>query len=318
MKTYIVSSILILVLVSGIYMYMSSSRINGLVVRNYSFNTTDTTLKNVFIQKTKQKLDEISECILKAFLAVYSSSQIDKIINKETFLSDPNVIQIINKCTFNILKQLYFICSGAITTECHRKHITYIVDWVLQNVEYKEHTEEELKKYIFELMKDLEAKFCWDVETVALANKITYDKIIDFITPQVNTGIMIILTMTEKYNEWFKFMVTIILNTYRINNPSNSYDDFKKYISGITEAEIDKISDKAYLKLLIQIKIIVALKSKWCKPVDVLVEALKHIPFELFTDEQVALIVKKILDEWCWDINQYKDKTLNVLTSIIQ
>lgn len=318
MKTYIISSIIVLIIISSVYIYISSPKITNRVLRNFGINSTETSLKNIFIQKTKQKLNEISECILKAFLALYTSSHVDKIINKETFLNDPNVIQIINKCTFNVLRQLYFICSSAITTECHRKHIPYIVDWVLQNVEYKEHTEEELKRYIFDLRKDLEAMFCWDAETIALAHKITYDKIIDFITPQVSTGTLIILTMTEKYTEWFKFMVTIILNTYRKNNPSNSYDDFKKYISSITEGEIDKISDKAYLKLLIQIKIILALESKWCKPVDVLVEALKPVPFELFSDEQVAQIVKKILDEWCWNINQYKDKTLNVLTSIIQ
>lgn len=318
MNTFGIILLVVFIIVTGSYIYITAVTPLQTKGVNRIGNAEVSSLKNVFIQKTKQKLDEISECILKAFLSVYSSSQIDNIINKETFLSDPNVLQIVNKCTFNILKQLYFICKTAITTECHLKHIPYIVDWVLQNVEYKEHTEEELKRYIFELRKDVEAKFCWDTETVALAYKIIYDKIIDFIKPQVDTGILIILTMTEKYIEWFKFMATIILNTYRVNNPSNSYNDFKKYISDITESELDRISDKAYLKLLIQIKIIVGLKSKWCKPVDTLVQALGPIPFELFTDEQVAKIIKKILDEWCWDINRYKDKTLNVLTSIIQ
>lgn len=318
MKTYIVSLIVIVLVVSGVYMYVYYPNVNGRALRTSRISTAETSLKNVFIEKTKGKLDEISECILKAFLSVYSSSQVDKIINKETFLNDPSVIQIVNKCTFNVLRQLYFICLNSITTECHSKHIPYIVDWVLQNVEYKEHTEEELKRYIFELRKDVEAKFCWDAETIALANKITYEKIIDYISSQVETSTIIILTMTDKYLEWFKFMVTIILKTYRENNPANSYNDFQKYISEITETEIDKVTDKAYLKLLIQIKIIVSLQSKWCKPVDLLVEAIKPIPFELFTDEQVSQIVKKILDEWCWNINTYKDKTLNVLTSIIQ
>lgn len=318
MKTYIVSLIVILLVISGVYIYVYSPNINNQILRTSRISATETSLKNVFIEKTKGKLDEISECILKVFLSVYSSSQVDKIINKETFLTDPNVMEIVRKCTFNVLRQLYFICASAITTECHRKHIPYIVDWVLENVEYKEHTEEEIKKYIFELKKDVEAKFCWNAETIALAHKITFEKIIEYITPQVEQSTMIILTMTQKYQDWFKFMVSTILSNYRQNNPSNSYDDFQKYISQISESEIDKVTDKAYLKLLIQIKIIVELQSKWCKPVDLLVEAIKPIPFELFTDEQIIEIVKKILDEWCWNINTYKDKTLNVLTSIIQ
>lgn len=318
MKPYVVSLLIILLVVSGFYIYIYSCNTNGLVLGTSRISDAEPSLKTIFLEKTKGKLEEISECILKAFLAIYSSSQVDKIINKETFLNDPSVIQIVNKCTFKVLRQLYFICVSAITTECRRKHIPYIVDWVLENVEYKEHTEDEIKMYIFELKKDVEAKFCWNAETINLAHKITYEKIIEYISSQVETSTVIILTMTEKYQAWFKFMVTIILNNYRENNPANSYNDFQKYISGITETEIDKVSDKAYLKLLIQIKIIVSLQSKWCKPVDLLVEAIKPIPFELFTDEQVSQIVKKILDEWCWDINTYKDKTFNVLTSIIQ
>ena len=318
MKPYVVSLLIILLVVSGFYIYIYSCNTNGLVLGTSRISDAEPSLKTIFLEKTKGKLEEISECILKAFLAIYSSSQVDKIINKETFLNDPSVIQIVNKCTFKVLRQLYFICVSTITTECRRKHIPYIVDWVLENVEYKEHTEDEIKMYIFELKKDVEAKFCWNAETINLAHKITYEKIIEYISSQVETSTVIILTMTEKYQAWFKFMVTIILNNYRENNPANSYNDFQKYISGITETEIDKVSDRAYLKLLIQIKIIVSLQSKWCKPVDLLVEAIKPIPFELFTDEQVSQIVKKILDEWCWDINTYKDKTFNVLTSIIQ
>src|SRR5690606_404420 len=318
MNVFVVTLIIVFIALTGGYIYMSTTHPSRVTTYRTRKNLVDSSLKTLFVEKTKGKLNEISECILKAFLSIYSSSQVDKIINKETFLNDPNVIQIVNICTFNVLRQLYFICVSAITTECHRKYIPYIVDWVLENVEYKEHTEDEIKRYMYELKKDVEAKVCWNSETTALAHKITYEKIIEYITPQVEQSTLIILTMTEKYVEWFKFMVTIILTNYRKNNPSNSYDDFQKYISGITEAEIDKVTDKAYRKLFVHIKIIMLLESKWCKPVDLLVEAIKPIPFELFTDEQVSEIVKKILDEWCWDINTYKDKTLNVLTSIIQ
>lgn len=288
---------LVVVALVGVYVYYSNSP-NMHASMLYGTNLTDSALRDMFIQAASPRLDAIAQCVSAKFLQGYTYDEASALITEENFKNNPDVKQILDSCTLDVLRGLYAIVYAAMENECAKKNPKVVIDWVLAHVEYRTHTAEEVEAILTDLAREL-GNVCWSDGATKVTITFTTTRIRALLAESMNDQLREPLLNAKKYVEWTEYIATLAVLKYR--DAGGRSDVYTANLSAMTGADFDSLTDNGFAKIYIQIKMANALFAKWCKGIPELIQAFNPVAFELYTDEQANRIMADISAQWCWD-----------------
>ncbi len=264
----------------------------------------------IFNAGVTAKYDEISKCVLDKFLERYTYAEAEALINADAFKTNPAIIADLKACQFDALKQWYSVAKLAVVLPCGQANKRFIVDWVLTNIPYKEHTDVQIQGYLAKL-RDAMSVRCWKPEQIANAVDKINLAMRNFIKARIeNEKARGLFILYQRYGQWFGLIATVAVNKIKAEITPEEFDE---YLKTATFADLDSKSDDGLSKIDSQVKILNATMISWCKPIIDLFRQMESIPMEKYTDAQVAGYSEELLKKWCWNTSALQPKTISVL-----
>lgn len=267
----------------------------------YMLDNTDeseSSLRAMFLEASSNKLQEIASCISKNLFTKYTYDQASALITEDNFKNNPDVKKILDSCTLNVLRNLYMIVKASMTNECATKHPRAVINWVLENVEYRVHTPQEVKQILDNLSKEL-SKICWSDGSTNVIVTFTIPRVQLLVTESMNEQLRNQFLSSTKYSTWIKEVSTRAVYKYR--DSGGRSDVYIANLDKMTGADFDSLTDNDFAKISIQAQIANTLLSGWCKGIPELIQALEPLEFKLYTQDEAVKIIDNIYKQWCWD-----------------
>lgn len=311
MKTVLVIS-LIVIIALAIYV-LTTNKTPMLPSLGSAYGSASDDLRKVFVGQTSQKISEIAKCVVGEFAKRYSYPEAEKLVNETDFKNNPAIVQILDGCTFATLKHIYMIAERAMSSYCNSRHMDLAVKWIVDNVEYKIHTDEEIKQILSKLDTYI-AQYCWTDAIIEKAFEATKGRFKAMLGAVLLPSVRDDFIADKKYDDWLN---TIAFDSVRRFVPKGSPKDYFEMIPTLTLIQADKLSDKGFSKILAQAEIVNTVKDQWCKGNAELMQAVRPVPFQLYDHNGVMLAAARILREWCWDSSALEGRARTVIGNIV-
>lgn len=271
-------------------------------------------LRQVFAEQTRARIDTIAKCVVGEFAKRYTYDQAAKLVNDDDFRNNPAVTQVLDGCTFAILRQLYAIAARAMENKCNRDNMALAVRWLVENVEYRIHSEDEIGQILARLAERM-AGTCWTDETVAKLLELSKKKFVSLARAAAGQGVADAFVAARKYDGWLTALAAQAVNTWRASGKYPA--DYAAMLFKISGEQIDALTDGGWTKLAAQAGLVTYLAAKWCRDTAALFAAVDPVPFEPYTADQVRALGDRILANWCWTPDALQARAHKVLGDVL-
>jgi hypothetical protein len=304
--------VLAVLLVGGV-VYWSYSGEPG-AARLSAYSAARQSPGDVFAKVASAKLADITQCILSDFMQTYTYTEADKLITEEMFRNNKDVLAVLDKCTYNILRNLYAFFLKALDDPCIGSKQELAAEWVIQNVPYRELAREETLALLDKIRTTL-GKTCWPpgvVGELVVKTKIR----LEILTMDVlGADLGRVFLANQTYKDVIKTVAGLIVQTYAADaaNLPGMYD---RLIPTADVAFLNKHSDGKVAFLFKHVAIVHRLAPSWCRDAATLVAVASKVPFDAQVDP--AWWVDAIRAEYCWDKEMFAARTRKILENILQ
>lgn len=261
-------------------------------------NADNDALRTMFIEATNVRFQEIADCVAKKLFDQHTYDQAVELITEDNFKNNPSVKNILDSCTLNVLRSLYAIVIASMSNECAKKNPQAVIKWVLENVEYRVHTEAEVAEILKNINREL-TNVCWSDGDTKVVIAFTAPRILSLVAETIDERLREPLLSTPKYTEWAEYIATIAVHRYR--DAGGRSDVYLANLEKMTGADFDSLSDNGFAKIYIQAQIANTLFSGWCKGIPELIKALDPVEIRIYTEEEAGQIMANISKQWCWN-----------------
>ena len=311
MKSYTILGIAVLVaLMIAVYYNYKNWRPRQRMRYGASNDFDNDSVRDMFIKATSTRFQEIASCVATKLFDQYTYNQASELITEENFKNNPSVKNILDLCTFNVLRSLYAIVNASMSNECAKKNPQTVINWVLQNVEYRVHTDDEVKDILDKINKEL-LNVCWTDGSTNVIITFTVPRILSLVAESIQEPLREPFAETSKYTKWAEYIATIAVKRYR--DAGGRSDVYLANLEKMTGADFDSLTDSGFAKIYIQAQIANTLFSGWCKGIPELIKALDPIEFKVYTEDEARQIIADISKQWCWKPSMLTGRTQDTL-----